>query len=188
MPSEHKSPKLVTPKPLDRQSIEEKALRYLDRFDASASRLRRVLGQFVRQRAKETGVEVAPYAAMVEETVTRYQSSGLVDDRRYGLAIARTLAERGASRQAIRAKLFARGVGANVIDDVIAGLGREAGSELDSARALVRKRRLGNYRPPNERRDNYRRDLGILARAGFDFDTARTALGTEGEDENAETF
>jgi hypothetical protein len=46
---------------------------------------------------------------------------------------------------------------------------------------------LGHYRAAAEQRDNYRRDLGILARAGFDFDTARRALSSEGTDAE-ETF
>lgn len=177
------SPKATSPKALDRETIEQKALSYLDRFDASAARLRRVLEQFVRRRAKELCVDVAPYLSIVDETLTRYQASGLVDDRRYGAAMARTLAARGTSRQAIRNKLLGRGMQGDVIDAVVAGLGDEVGTDLEAARALVKKRRMGNYRPPNERKENYRRDLGALARAGFDFDTAKAALSLEGLDE-----
>jgi regulatory protein len=180
--------KVHRPQPLDRQVIEEKALSYLDRFDASASRLRRVLEKFVRQRARELNIDAGPFLALVCETLERYQRSGLVDDRRFGAAMARTLAERGASRQAIKTKLFGRGVSADVIDEVVKELGSDVGTELDSARALVKKRRLGKYRPPNEQRENYRRDLGILARAGFAFDTAKAALSLEGTDESDEGF
>ena len=172
----------VKPKPLDRQTIEEKCLSYLDRFDASASRLRRVLEQFVRQRAKALGVDPTPYRAMIGETIERYQASGLVDDRRFGATMARNLAQRGASRQAIKTKLYGRGIASEVIDEVVKGLNQDVGSELDAARALVRKRKLGNYRPAPDRAPNFRRDLGILARAGFAFDTAKAALGVEGAD------
>jgi regulatory protein len=169
---------------LDRQSIEEKALGYLNRFDASASRLRRLLEQFVRKRADELGTDAEPYLTIVSETIDRYRASGLVDDRRYGATMARNLAERGASRQAIKSKLFGRGVESNVIEAVVGELAASGASELDAARALVRKRHLGNYRPEGERRANHRRDLGVLARAGFSFDIARQALGLEGADED----
>jgi regulatory protein len=177
-------PKNSTPKSLDRQAIEEKALAYLDRFDASAARLRRVLDQFVRQRAQELRLDAGPFLTIVGETLERYRQSGLVDDRRFGATMARSLAERGASRQAIKTKLIGRGVAADVIDEVVQALNQNGGSELDAARALVKKRKLGNYRPASERRENFRRDLGVLARAGFAFDTAKTALGVEGAEDD----
>jgi regulatory protein len=188
MVTARKSTQADLAKPLDRQSIEDKALAYLNRFDASASRLRHVLNQFVRRRAKEQAIDAGPWLTIVGETLERYQKSGLVDDRRFGAAMARTLVERGASRQAIKTKLFGRGVTADVIDEVVGELASNGASELDAARALVRKRKLGNYRPASERRDNRRRDLGVLARAGFAFDTAKQALGVEGADDGEEGF
>ncbi len=168
---------------LDRESIEAKALAYLDKFDASTARLRRILSDFVRKRARELEVDPAAYLRMVEDTLTRYQQTGLVDDRRYSMSLARNLLARGSSRQAIRSKLHARGVQKQTIELVLQELTEQEGSELTAARALVRKRRLGHYRPATERRDHFRRDLGVLARAGFDFETARAALSLEGIDE-----
>ncbi|HET9953095.1 MAG TPA: RecX family transcriptional regulator [Polyangiaceae bacterium] len=55
---------------------------------------------------------------------------------------------------------------------------RSSGSaELEAAREFVRKRRIGPHRPEPERAPNRRKDLAKLARAGFDFDTACSALG-----------
>jgi len=167
---------------LDRQTVEAKALAYLDKFDASTARLRRILTDFVTKRSRELGVDATPHLETVEATLQRYQQTGLVDDRRYSLTMAQSLIARGASRRAIRAKLYARGIANQVIDEVLQNLGTQQGSELDAARALVRKRRLGHYRSAAEQRDYYRRDLSILARAGFDFDTARRALSFEGTD------
>jgi regulatory protein len=186
VPRRNQSSPTKAAKPLDRATIEERALAYLNRFDASAARLRRVLEQFVRRRAKELDVDATPFIAMVQETIARYERSGLLDDRRFSESIARSLVERGASRQAIKAKLHGRGVPASVIDEVIGELARAGGSELDAAKALVRKRKLGAMRPVEDRKAHFRKDLGILARAGFGFDTARAALnvGNIGEDED----
>jgi regulatory protein len=68
----------------------------------------------------------------------------------------------------------------------MAELGAQGSSELISARALVKKRKIGNYRAKGERRDNYNRDLGVLARAGFDFETAKRALSVEGAEQEEE--
>jgi len=174
-----KSPNERAPEVLDRKSIEAKALLYLDRFDASANRLQRILADFVKRRAKALDVDPAPFMVIVAEMLDRYQKNGLVDDRRYGTTMARGLVERGVSRQAIRAKLYARGITASVIDEVVNELSTNDPSEVSAARALAKKRKLGNYRPESERRENYRRDLGILARAGFDFETAKRALAVD---------
>ena len=174
-----KSPNERAPEVLDRKSLEAKALAYLDRFDASANRLQRILADFVKRRTRALDVDPAPFMAIVVEMLDRYQKNGLVDDRRYGTTMARGLVERGVSRQAIRAKLHARGIPASVIDEVVYELGANNQSEVSAARALVKERKLGNYRPESERRENYRRDLGILARAGFDFETAKRALAAE---------
>jgi regulatory protein len=165
---------------LNRELIEAKALSYLDKFDASTARLRRILTQFVNRYARELGVDSSPHLRTVEETLTRYQQTGLLDDRRYSMSMAQSLVARGASRQAIKARLLARGIGKETVDDVLGTLGSHAGSELEAARALVKKRKLGHYRAEAERRENYRRDLGVLARAGFDFDTAKRALALQG--------
>ena len=172
------------PGPLDRKSIEAKALSYLDKFDASVNRLRRILTEFVRQRAKALNVDPAPFTSIIDETLERYQQSGIIDDRRYGTTMARNLVQRGVSLQAIRTKLYARGVEPGVIDEVVRELNQSGSNEVAAARALVKKRKLGNYRPEGERRENYRRDLGILARAGFDFDTAKRALAVEAANED----
>jgi len=174
--------KKLAPEVLDRHSIEAKALGYLDRFDASANRLRRILTEFVKRRAQALDVDPTPFMMLVGEMLERYQQNGLLDDRRYGTAMARNLVERGVSRQAIRAKLYARGIPAGVIDEVVKDLSSSNGGEVDAARALVKKRKLGNYRAEAERKEHYRKDLGILARAGFDFDTAKRALAVEGAD------
>jgi regulatory protein len=178
---ESRSPRNIA---LNRESIEAKALAYLDKFDATASRLRQVLSDFVKRRAKQLDIDPSAHLLTVNDTVVRYQQSGLINDRRFGVTMARNLVERGASRQAIRTKLYGRGIAADVVDEIIRDLGANEGSELAAARALVRKRKMGNYRAKEERHDSYRRDLGVLARAGFDFDTSKRALSVEGAAED----
>lgn len=168
---------------LDRAAIENRALSYLNRFDVSVARLRQVLLDFVRRRAGELGVDASCHSVTIEDVLTRYQSSGLVDDQRYAATMARHLAERGASRQAIRSRLSGRGIPREIVSAVVASLETEEGSELEAARALVRRRKLGRYRPGPWNPKNYGRALGALARAGFDFDTAKRALELEGSPE-----
>ncbi len=53
--------------------------------------------------------------------------------------------------------------------------------EPDPAAALAcaRRRRLGPYRPPTERKPKREKDLASLARAGFAYDIARRVVEAE---------
>jgi regulatory protein len=157
-------------------SLGEAALSYLNRRDASRDKLVKHLEQWIRRRGTpEDPREARP---LIQELAARYQASGLINDDRLAQNALDSLRSRGASSRAIAHKLRARGVDASVIDATLATEKRESrGAELEAARALVKKKRLGSLRPEAERAANSRKDLAALARAGFDFDTARRALG-----------
>jgi regulatory protein len=146
-----------------------------------------VLLGVVRRAERKGAVDVPDAERMIDELVSRYVESGLIDERRYAETLASSLRRRGASGRAIRHKLVARGVPAGVVAEALEEADRDAGDpELDAARAFVKRRRLGQHRPAEERAARRARDLAALARAGFGFDVARRALGVEASDEDAE--
>ncbi len=159
--------------------LERKALAYLDRFDASVSRLRRILTVFVEKRARQERVDPGPSRQLIEPLLARYQASGLLSDERFARGLVRSLWERGASRKAIVGRLRSRGVDGQLVERIWAELVQQGtkDAELQAAVALVRRRRLGCHRPVEQRQAMRHRDLGVLARAGFDRDTAQRALG-----------
>ncbi len=117
---------------------------------------------------------------MVAEIVRQLRHAGLLDDRRYASARAESLNRRGVSGRGIRARLAAKGVAPEVIEQALAGLATDA--ELAAALRLARRRRLGPYRRPAERAGCRQRDLAALSRAGFDDDTAGAAIDAEDTD------
>jgi len=162
--------------PLEPSELEAAALRYLNRFDCSVQKLRQHLSGLMRRRE---GDRVA-LETHLETLLTRYQASGVLDDTRFAENLAGRLQERGGSRRAIVEKLRRRGVTSGVAQ---AASVTSPQSELEAARAYVRRRRLGPFRPEEERQPNRRRDLASLARTGFDHETAIRALGYGKDDE-----
>ena len=163
--------------PLTPARLERLALRYLDRFDSSVSNLRRVLRVAVKRASTKEQAPPPDAERWISELLERYQSSGLLDDARYAAALIRGFRARGASRRAIVHKLRARGVAQPTIDAALSEGERDTtDSELEAAALLVRRRKLGHYRPAGEEQARRRRDLGVLARAGFSLETARRAL------------
>jgi regulatory protein len=91
---------------------------------------------------------------------------------------------RGGSTRAIAFKLRTKGLDASTMDSVFeAERATPGNAELTAARALVKRRRLGEFRPEAERAAERRRDLGVLARAGFSYETSVAALGGRGDDD-----
>jgi regulatory protein len=162
-------------KPLTAEALEAAALRYLDRFDCSERKLRSHLATLIRRRGGDPSL-----SRHVDALLARYRASGLLNDERFAKNLAEHMQARGASRRMVAQKLRLRGVE----KDLAESAARESpGSELEAARAYVRRRRLGPHRPEAERAANRRRDLGALARQGFDHETALRALGFGAEDD-----
>jgi regulatory protein len=157
--------------------LENAALHYLERFSSSSANLRRVLMRKVARSARAHGTDAAEGANLVEAIIARYLQSGLLDDAAYAAQKAASLRRRGTSRYGIRGKLAVKGVDAELIDAALERLDDERGAgDLAAACALARRRRLGPYRPREERAARRQKDLAALARAGFSLDVARRVL------------
>ncbi len=164
--------------PMTPERLEQAGLNYLARFAASAAQLRRVLMRRVRLSEAAHATDTALLAQAITRLIERWIASGLLNDGGYAEAKAASLHRRGLPRSRIRAKLQEKGIAAPLIDAVL-GDTTEIGSDLAAAAAFARRRRLGPYRLPEVRTEFFHKDLGSLARAGFDRRTAERILRAE---------
>jgi regulatory protein len=175
-PKSERGPRARRPPNVTRAGIEASALRYLERFDCSVARLRKVLNERIAKAARAGVAEAAAAPAIVEEFLLRYQSSGLIDDQRFAKNFAARQRDRGMSGRMIEQKLRARGISAEVVQQLLPR-GESASIELEAARAFARRRRLGPHRKPDVREAYRRKDLMAMARAGFNYDIASRVVG-----------
>ena len=173
------------PGPVSAAWLQRVALYYLERYSASTEMLRRTLARRVDKRARLRGEDPAPFAEMIDATVARAVSAGLVDDVRFADMRLATLRRRGTSSRGAAAKLAAKGVPRDVVEaamqaerDAIPDV-EAADIELQAARAYAKRRRLGIHRRPDMRALHRDRDLGALARAGFSYDLARRVVDAD---------
>ena len=175
----------ATPAPPDRNSLEQQALRYLERYASSAARLRQVLRRSLQRAARRGGGEIEGGEAMVDAVIAKLVRVGLLDDARYAEFRAASLARRGGSLYVIRRDLIARGVAKAQIEAALEALKRDSGTEsndeadIEAALALARRRRLGPFRISGARAANRDRDLATLGRAGFGYEVARAVIDRE---------
>jgi regulatory protein len=165
--------------------LEAAALRYLERYAASARHLERLLLVKVRRSAEIHGTDAAAGAAFVKELVQRLQASGILDDSRYAEGKAQSLRRKGGSARAIRAALAARGLARETVEKGLASAdeGSMAGeADLAAARRFAQRRRLGPWRTKD--RDAHRpKDMAAMGRAGFAYDVARQVIGLDSDPE-----
>jgi regulatory protein len=170
--------------PPDAVSLHETALDYLARYAATEAGLRRFLERRVDRWARQAQAEAGDADGVarqtsnarsaVREVVVRLAAVGAVNDATFAENKARTLIRAGRSRLAVAAYLAAKGVAAEVARSV---LPEDTVRELAAALTVARRRRIGPFRagaPPDPA--GRRRELAILARAGFPQSIASKAL------------
>ena len=162
-----KTKKPAVPKAPDAAYLERAALYYLERFASTSAQLTKVLTRKIMRRCKLRGESPEPYIANIAPLIARYQSSGLIDDQRYAEAKIASLRRKGTSKRMIAAKLAQKGIERKLIDKELIS---DEATELEAARELVRRKKLGK---DSER---LKRDMAVLARAGFSYGVARRAL------------
>jgi regulatory protein len=180
-------PKPKRPPNVTRVALEGAALRYLERFDCSVVRLRKVLIERISKAARAGVAEAEDAPAIVEQILTRYQESGLLNDQRFAKNFAERQRDRGGSRRVIEQKLRARGISAETVHELLPR-GDSAQSELEAAQAFARRRRLGPHRKAGTRDEYQRKDLMAMARAGFNYDTASRVIGVGNSSHSDDEF
>ncbi|OFX08863.1 MAG: hypothetical protein A2516_08975 [Alphaproteobacteria bacterium RIFOXYD12_FULL_60_8] len=177
-----KTPKKITP-----SYLENVAVHYLERFSSSSANVEAVLMRRVETSLRFHGApEREDAIAWVRQTVDKLKERGFLDDAAYAAAKVRTFHRQGRSTRATRQALAAKGVDAEVTSaSLTAFIEDEGGGDMDlsACATLARKRRLGPYRPEEERAAHAAKDLAVLGRAGFSFETARKVLNARTPEE-----
>ncbi len=183
--AERPVPEIPTP-----ASLHEAALSYLARYAATEAGLRSVLERRVDRWARATPDDRDSVAGRVEslkqearQIAARLVASGLVNDAAFAQFRAAGLLRSGRSRRAVTARLAAKGVSGDLAR---AALPEDPDAELDAALVLARKRRIGPFRR-GEAPDlaGKRRELAMLARAGFPQPVAAKALAMGADEAEA---
>ncbi len=93
---------------------------------------------------------------------------------------SKSLIQRGSSINKIRNYLLSKGINdkyvTKTLDEIKAN---NEDQDFFSAIKLCKKKRIGPARSENNRPLFYKKDIGILARSGFDFETSKRVMDLE---------
>ena len=91
--------------------------------------------------------------------------------------------QRGNSINKIRSYLIGKGINDEFIKDTVNKI-QDQNSDQDffSAIKICKKKRIGPARNEDNRRLFYKKDISLLARNGFDYDTSKKVMDIKKED------
>ena len=151
---------------------------YLLRYPASSANLERFLEKAVGRVDPDATAEDA--APLIHEVMEGLRADGLLNDAAFASARARRLLARGQPPRRIAADLHGQHLPEDAVAAALETLSAESGDpetqEFIAACKTARRRRLGPYRPEDERAAMQARDLAVLGRAGFSYGVAQQVL------------
>ncbi|MDC1143329.1 RecX family transcriptional regulator, partial [Candidatus Pelagibacter sp.] len=106
-----------------------------------------------------------------------------INDKFYSESKARSMIQRGSSINKIRNYLVGKGIQDEFIKDTVNKI-KDDNSDQDfySAIKLCKKKRIGPARTEDNRPLFYKKDISLLARNGFDFETSRKVMDIDKDD------
>lgn len=166
------------PRKITGQYLENAALYYLQRYATSAENFRRVMRRKIMRSCHFHKDDPEKFYPLVDALVTRYVAAGLLNDKGFAEARVTSLRRQGRSKNAIMAKLAAKGLPKTAVEDALEHHDDEE-TELQAALKLVKRKKLGKATEPKDRQ----KEMAVLGRAGFSFEIARAALEYSGDDD-----
>jgi len=151
--------------PLPKETLQSLALRYVERFATSRSKLTSYL---TRKIAERGWGEDKP--AEIDCLVERFSELGYVDDRSFALSKARSLGTRGYGARRVRQALRHAGISEEDRADADQLVDDDA---VESALRYARRRRLGPYAVALLDKAQLEKALAAMIRAGHGFDLSR---------------
>lgn len=154
---------------------------YLERYDQPAAHVRRLFVRKIDRSTREHQTDGDVLKEALDRMLGTLVEGGQIDDRRVGERIMRSGRQRGWAERKIKLAAASKGVGREVIHELIENH-EDAGTDRAAALVLARRRRLGPWRVAVDSPELRRKELAILARAGFGYGVAREVIDASLDD------
>tara|TARA_Y100000816_G_C25963269_1_gene502646 strand:+ start:159 stop:722 length:564 start_codon:yes stop_codon:yes gene_type:complete len=155
---------------------------YIEKFSPSKQQLKTyLLKKYLKIKAPN--VNKNNVKDLIEVVLTDLEQNKFLNDKFYSNSKAKSLIQRGSSINKIRYYLLNKGIKDKYIKETIEKI-KENNEDQDffSAIKICKKKRIGPARDESNRPLFYKKDLGILARSGFDFETSKRVIDIDKEE------
>ena len=155
---------------------------YIEKYAPSKQQLRTyLLKKYLR--ASIPNVKKQDITNLIDIVSEDLEKSKFINDRFYSESKSKSLIQRGSSINKIRSYLFSKGIQDNYIKETIEKI-KDNNSDQDffSAIKICKKKRIGPARIDDNRPLFYKKDISLLARNGFDFETSKKVMDINKDD------
>tara|TARA_B100001175_G_scaffold286615_1_gene268461 strand:+ start:287 stop:841 length:555 start_codon:yes stop_codon:yes gene_type:complete len=155
---------------------------YIEKYAPSKQQLRTyLLKKYLK--ANVTNVKKQDISDLIDVVLVDLEKTKFISDKFYSESKSRNLIQRGSSINKIRSYLFSKGINDNYIKETINKI-KEDNSDQDffSGIKICKKKRIGPARAEDNRSLFYKKDISLLARNGFDFETSKRIMDINKQD------
>ena len=158
------------------------SLSYIEKYAPSIQQLKTYL---LKKYLKTSipNIKKKDIANLIDVVLSDLEKTKFISDKFYSETKAKNLIQRGSSINKIRSYLISKGINDKYIKETIGKI-NENNEDQDffSAIKICKKKRIGPSRIEDNRTLFYKKDISILARNGFGFETSKRVMNLEKDD------
>ena len=158
------------------------ALAYVEKYAPSKQQLRTyLLKKYLKLSVPN--VKKQDVTNLIDIVLSDLEKNKFINDKFYSESKAKSMIRRGSSINKIRNYLIGKGVNDEFIKDTVNKI-NEDNSDQDFFLAIkiCKKKRIGPARIDDNRPLFYKKDISLLARNGFDFETSKKVMELKKDD------
>ena len=158
------------------------AFTYVEKYAPSKQQLKTyLLKKYLK--ASVPNVKKQDVTNLIDIVLSDLEKSKFINDKFYSESKAKSMIHRGSSINKIRSYLFGKGINNEFIKETLEKINSEnSDQDFFSAIKICKKKRIGPARTTDNRPLFYKKDISLLARNGFDFETSKKVMDIEKED------
>ena len=158
------------------------AFTYVEKYAPSKQQLKTyLLKKFLKSSVPN--VKKKDVTDLIDIVLSDLEKNKFINDKFYSESKAKSMIQRGSSINKIRSYLIGIGINDRFISDTVNNI-RDQNSDQDffSAIKICKKKRIGPARTEDNRPLFYKKDISLLARNGFDFETSKKVMDIKKDD------
>ena len=158
------------------------AFAYVEKYAPSKQQLKTyLLKKYMKLSSSD--VRKKDVNKLIDIVLSDLEKNKFINDQFYSESKAKSMIQRGNSINKIRNYLMGKGIHDDFIKDTVEII-REDNSDQDffSAIKFCKKKRIGPARTDDNRQLFYKKDISLLARNGFDFETSKRIMDIDKEE------
>ena len=155
------------------------AFSYVEKYAPSKQQLKTyLLKKYLKTSVPN--IKKQDVANLIDIVLSDLEKSKFINDKFYSESKAKSMIQRGNSINKIRNYLIGKGINSEYIKETVEKITNEnSDQDFFSAIKLCKKKRIGPARAEDNRTLFYKKDISLLARNGFNFETSKKVMDIE---------